>query len=1003
MNSSDYVTGSTETYTALLDNKEHTLNSKTTFCSDCEMNLQTLYTHRKANPATWTRALSLCLCLCGLAVIQGCDVSSDNSGGTQSEAQDPDPVVVDFPIAYIERPIPRDEDGEIVPDDVLDPAAFNPGARILFKARAAVSAVELVLTEGVFPPTVPSVEELAEGIIAGEPLYDVKDLTVSSDGLKLLFAMRAPEDEDADEDEQPTWNIWEYDLEDNNLRRVIISDVAAEAGEDIDPHYLADGSIVFSSTRQRRSRAILLDENKPQFAALTEGGDEQENFVLHTMDIDGNTIKQISFNQSHDLAPMLLTSGELIFMRWDNYASANPNRLSLYKANPDGSNINRYYGYHSQNTGTNDSQAAWIDPIQMPNGLLLTGLRSRESNRFGGDLITLDAENFIEYSRAIDETASGETAQKSATSGVVKTDGSVSPRGYFNSAFPMHDGTNRLLVSWSACFVQGISLNIFINLNGELINDNGEFVGPGGGLLADDASPVIPAAEDIGSYPCTDKALALAEVAEAQPMFGLWTYDPALETQTPVVLAKEDTIYTEAVVMDELPNPAFIQPAAASEAAQALIDENVGVIHIHSVYDFHGIDNTENGIDAMADPMQTPASERPARFIRVLKSVSLPDEDVYDFDASAFGRSGGQMKDILGYVPVEPDGSVMFKVPADVSFTFSIVDANGRRVPDYLGNKHQNWLSVRPGETRECSGCHEAGNTEPHGRFDAEAPTANLGAIGSTHFPNTILLDAFDTPNSPPEAGETMAAYYSRMNSPRSPTVDIVFDDEWTDANVMAKSASYDLSYADLPSAAAPVSAGCQSNWNSLCRTVINYIDHIQPLWSLDRRILDDDGELIEDHTCTSCHSPRDANGQAKVPADQLELTSDQHDIQDDYFTSYAELFFGDIPEELVEGALVDQTQQVVDDAGNLVFDTDAEGELILDDEGEPIPTLETVAARGAYLSAAGARDNSQFYSLFVPGATHDSYVNAAELKLISEWLDIGTQYYNNPFDAPAN
>jgi hypothetical protein len=26
-----------------------------------------------------------------------------------------------------------------------------------------------------------------------------------------------------------------------------------------------------------------------------------------------------------------------------------------------------------------------------------------------------------------------------------------------------------------------------------------------------------------------------------------------------------------------------------------------------------------------------------------------------------------------------------------------------------------------------------------------------------------------------------------------------------------------------------------------------------------------------------------------------------------------------------------------------------------------------------------------------------------AELRLIAEWLDIGAQYYNNPFDVPVN
>ncbi len=60
------------------------------------------------------------------------------------------------------------------------------------------------------------------------------------------------------------------------------------------------------------------------------------------------------------------------------------------------------------------------------------------------------------------------------------------------------------------------------------------------------------------------------------------------------------------------------------------------------------------------------------------------------------------MREILGYAPVEPDGSVKIKVPANVAFQFSILDANGRRISPV----HTNWLQLRPGETRECNGCH---------------------------------------------------------------------------------------------------------------------------------------------------------------------------------------------------------------------------------------------------------------------------------------------------------
>jgi len=225
-------------------------------------------------------------------------------GGAGGGGQDPDPVVVDLPIAYISRSLPVDEDGDPSTSEALNPQAFNPGATLFLKDRATASANVTNITNAAFAED----EAL---------LYDVKDMAVSADGQKIIFAMRAPELEDVDEEDQPRWNIWEYARDTATLRRIISSDNNAEAGQDVDPHYLPDGRIVFSSDRQRRSRSILLDDNKPQYSGLTEARNT-EAFVLHVMDEDGSDIEQITFNQSHDLQPTVLADGRILFNRWDN-------------------------------------------------------------------------------------------------------------------------------------------------------------------------------------------------------------------------------------------------------------------------------------------------------------------------------------------------------------------------------------------------------------------------------------------------------------------------------------------------------------------------------------------------------------------------------------------------------------------------------------------------------------------------------------------------------------
>ena len=60
----------------------------------------------------------------------------------------------------------------------------------------------------------------------------------------------------------------------------------------------------------------------------------------------------------------------------------------------------------------------------------------------------------------------------------------------------------------------------------------------------------------------------------------------------------------------------------------------------------------------------------------------------------------------------------------------------------------------------------------------------------------------------------------------------------------------------------------------------------------------------------------------------------------------------------------------------------------------------------GPYLNAGSAAVplSSQFLDRFAAnsGSTHAGYMSPAELRIITEWLDIGAQYFNNPFDPAA-
>ncbi len=894
-----------------------------------------------------------------LSLLSSC---SGGSAGINSDEQPPDPIIADSPIAYIKRPLPVDEDGLPVEFDSREPFQFNPGAILYLRDRASPSAAEQDISSSAFATSL--MENTAEDENENEsndeadssvPLYDVKDLAASYDGNKLVFVMRAPAIENADEDEQPTWNIWEYDIQTATITRLIKSDIIAEAGHDIAPHYLPDGRIVFSSTRQRTSKAILLDEGKTQFAALNESGDEPAA-LLHVMDGDGENIEQISFNQSHDLNPTVLSNGKILFSRWDNIMGRN--EMNFYSVNPDGSDLTIMYGAHSHNTGTDDTAVQFADATPLPNGNILSILRDYTTEVYGSDLIAIDIDNYTDNDQPTwDNQGLLTSAQSSLSLGTVTTDGSPSPQGRFNSAAPLFDNTNRLLVSWSLC---------------QLTN----------------------AANDNSLVTACDPNSVDENLEEAESVYGIWIYDLTDNTQLPIVVGEPGFMYGEVVALQARDFPTVITDLVDSnDANQSLIDQGVGVLHIRSVYDFDGVDLAEPDISSLADPALTVADERPARFLRIVKPVSMADEDIIDVDGTAFGRSQRQgMREIIGYAPIQPDGSVKIKIPANVAFNVSILDSEGKRI----SSLHQNWLQLRPGEEKECVGCHTDNSSSPHGRPDAQAPSINIGAaMTDTPFPNTVasLL---------PQSGETMAETITRINGTPTPAFDLEFTDEWTDINVRAADPSISLRYTDL-STESPVNSSCVSEWNARCLIKIHYPTHIAPIWEVDRRIFDtDEITLLSDNTCTSCHNTEDANDQLQVPVAQLDLTNQPSIEEPDHYTSYRELLFGDQEQEIVNGVLIDRLVPVTDGQGNIVFERDENGNLILDADNNPIPQTTTVTIN-AILNVNGAANNDDFFALFATGGSHENYLSAAELKLLAEWLDIGAQYYNDPFAVPQN
>jgi Tol biopolymer transport system component len=874
-----------------------------------------------------------------------------------------DPGTLNFPLAYVKRPAPASTPAADI--DVRDLITSTTGGDLYIREQASAGSAEINVTQSIT-----------------KGMGDVRDLDVSPDGTKLVFSLRLPLNpkKPNTDDSQPTWKIYQYDA----LTKVVtqLTNDDTTAGHDVGAHYLPDGRIVFASTRQAATQAILIDEGRPQYPAQTDDR-KQAIFLLHVMNADGTNIHQISMNTNHDFAPSVLANGQIVFSR---YESINGDQISLYRTNPDGTGLELYYGENSHATGaniagTNNNVIQFLNARQRADGKLIAIVRPFLGTQQGGDIVQIDAENFVEITQPATPTPyAGTPAQSSATTLGVTTDANEpSLGGRFASAYPLYDGTNRMLVSWAPCLVLDTT--------------------------------VTPNTTNV----CTSSNTSGAKVQLAPPQYTIWLYDVSAGTLAPILAAETNTVIVEPVIMQKrTPLPTFIPDVVPTGAAATLATGGMGILDIRSVYDVDGVDavSADTGgvvpnIAALADPKQATAAERPARFVRIVKAVEIPDKTVRKINGSAFGPAGLGMREILGYAPVEPDGSVRLQLPANVPFTIDVLDKYARSI----STRHTSWLQLIPGETKTCNGCHVAGNktTPSHGRSGLTTSVWAGAQSAGAPFPDTVA--SLPAANAGDTMAETRVWNTCQTGDPASgcsqiPSTDVIYTDVWTaDQNALNPPISYLYANLTTPPPVSPITTpNCVPNWTALCRITIHYanaqattaipLPYIQALWNLTPRAGTVNG-VASNVSCVLCHNPVSAApaSASEVPAGQLDLTASQSSLDATVITSYEELLFAHNEQTLNMGVLQD---------------------LLVPAPGPPnpvtgLPTTILVPVSLAPPMTAGSANGSapKFLRLFDgtyqdPVLDHTGFLTTAELRLISEWLDIGAQYYNDPFVAPV-
>ena len=195
-------------------------------------------------------------------------------------------------------------------------------------------------------------------------------------------------------------------------------------------------------------------------------------------------------------------------------------------------------------------------------------------------------------------------------------------------------------------------------------------------------------------YPLDETAFLVAFRTEKAPRFGIYFV---------TIDGRRELLACDPKISCNQPVPLRPRPMPPVRANQVDYRKDTGTVYLHDVYRGPGL----KGV--------------PRDAVKALRVVAL------EFRAAGVGSNGNSgpaggalvstpvsihgtwdVKKVVGTARVYDDGSACFAVPARTPVYFQALDAKGRMVQSM-----RSWVSLQPGESVSCVGCHEDKNTAP--------------------------------------------------------------------------------------------------------------------------------------------------------------------------------------------------------------------------------------------------------------------------------------------------
>ncbi|MBT3385842.1 MAG: hypothetical protein HN778_03305 [Prolixibacteraceae bacterium] len=195
----------------------------------------------------------------------------------------------------------------------------------------------------------------------------IRDPEVSFGGKKIIFSYRKNIDDN--------YHIYEIGSDGKNLKQLTF----ALGISDIDPLYLPNNQIIFSSTREPKycmcNRHIMAN--------------------LYRMNPDGSNIVQLGKSTLFEGHSALLNDGRIIYDRWEYVDRNFGDAQGLWTMNPDGTKHAIYYGNNTNSPG------GIIDPRPLPESNLILCIFGSCHDRPWGALTLLDRSKGVDGKDAV--------------------------------------------------------------------------------------------------------------------------------------------------------------------------------------------------------------------------------------------------------------------------------------------------------------------------------------------------------------------------------------------------------------------------------------------------------------------------------------------------------------------------------------------------------------------------------------------------------------------------